>query len=114
MWGKVRLCPFHYRPDTLDKVYELTLYIHCPWRVLLFLLLMRGLFGDGGFQIVLYIGIALGLLATVLTLSIGLGVAFGAQGQDKATNAKWRTYDAIRVIAQGITVLCGAILLATN
>ena len=79
----------------------------------LLLLLMRGIFGEGSYRILLYIGIAGGLLATVLTLSIGLGVmSFGAASQDKTTNAKWQTYMMrSRVAAQAITVLCGALLL---
>ena len=79
--------------------------------VLLFLL--RALAGPGFFRIILYIGIAVGLLSTVIALFAGLGMmTFGAATQDKSSQARWTTYlMRSRVFAQGMTILCGSLLI---
>ena len=80
------------------------------------LIVLRALLGSGFFRLVLYTGIAIGLLSTLIALFMGLGVmTFGAATQDKADQARWTTYlMRSRVFAQGMTVLCGTILIATR
>ncbi len=77
------------------------------------LLVLRAVLGSGAFNLILYFGIALGLLSTVIALFAGLGMmTFGAATQDRASQAKWTTYlMRSRVFAQGMTILCGTLLL---
>lgn len=79
----------------------------------LILLIFRFLFGSGFFQLILYVGIAIGLLSTVVALFAGLGMmTFGAATQNKANQTRWTTYlMRSRVFAQGMTILCGSLLL---
>ena len=79
----------------------------------LLLFALRAILGPGFFNAVLYIGIAVGLLSTVVALFTGLGMmTFGAATQDKASQGKWTTYlMRSRVFAQGMTILCGTLLL---
>ena len=82
----------------------------------LILLVLRALLGPGFFRLILYVGIAVGLLSTVIALFAGLGMmTFGAAGQGKASQARWTTYlMRSRVLAQGMTIICGTILLSTR
>ena len=77
------------------------------------LLILRGLFGPGFFQGVLLVGIAIGLASTVIALFAGLGMmTFGAASQDKDSQGRWTTYlMRSRVFAQGMTIICGTLLL---
>lgn len=80
------------------------------------LLALRTILGDGFFIGMLYFGIAIGLLSTVIALFAGLGMmTFGAATQDKANQAKWTTY-LMRscVFAQGMTIICGTLLLISR
>lgn len=79
----------------------------------LVLLILRAAFGPGFFRVVLLIGIAVGLLSTVVALFAGLGMmTFGAATQEKADQLKWTTLlMRSRVFAQGMTVICGVLLL---
>ena len=79
----------------------------------LLLIILRSLLGPGFFRGILYVGIAVGLLSTVVALFTGLGMmTFGAATQDKQTQARWTTYlMRSRVFAQGMTILCGTLLL---
>lgn len=82
----------------------------------LILLVLRALLGPGFFRLILYVGITVGLLSTVIALFAGLGMmTFGAASQDKASQARWTTYlMRSRVFAQGMTIICGTILLSTR
>lgn len=77
------------------------------------LLILQTFVGRGAFVALLYIGIAVGLISTVVALFTGLGMmTFGAATQDKASQARWTTYlMRSRVFAQGMTVICGCLLL---
>ena len=77
------------------------------------LLILQTLVGRGAFVALLYVGIAVGLISTVVALFAGLGMmTFGAATQDKASQALWTTYlMRSRVFAQGMTVICGCLLL---
>jgi len=79
-----------------------------------FLLLLRAA-SPGLFRAILLVGIAIGLVSTVISLFAGLGMmTFGAATQDKASQARWTTYlMRSRVFAQGMTILCGIMLLNT-
>lgn len=77
------------------------------------LLILRSLIGPGFFRIVLYLGIAVGLTSTLVALFAGLGMmTFGAATQDKDAQGRWTTYlMRSRVFAQGMTIICGSLLL---
>jgi len=68
----------------------------------------------GAFVVLLYVGIAIGLLSVVISLFAGLGMmTFGAATQDQKSQARWTTYlMRSRVFAQGMTIICGVLLLS--
>ena len=82
----------------------------------LILLVFRAILGNGAYSFVLYVGIGIGLISTVVALFAGLGVmTFGAATQNKVNQAKWTTYlMRSRVFAQGMTVICGTLLLISR
>ena len=79
----------------------------------LVLLLVRAISSEA-FRVLLYVGIALGLASVLISLFAGLGMmTFGAATQDQKSQARWTTYlMRSRVFAQGMTVVCGVMLLS--